>query len=107
MPIIKIIKDYAVKLACGDKFVPQGLFDASEYFRHYQNIQFEYKKEKDSYVAISNNFKFGSIVTSGKDIEELEKNIKDAILTAFDIPSSYTSEINIHRVGEENKYALA
>ena len=58
MPIAKIIKDYAIKLICGDKIVPQGLFDASEYFRHYQNIQFDYKKENDSYIAISNNFKF-------------------------------------------------
>ena len=65
------------------------------------------KIENDQHIAISTNFRYGSIVTSGKDVEELEKNIKDAILTSFDIPSSYAKEANILKVGQERGYAFA
>ena len=42
------------------------------------------------------------------DEKELDKNIKDAILTSFEIPSSYAKEAKIHRVGDGRKeYALA
>lgn len=107
MSFYKITKDYLLKILGGGKFVPYGLFDASEYFRHNGNIQFDYKKTDSGYVAISSNFRYGSIVTHGNDIEELENNIKDAILTSFDVPSSYSKKLNIHKVSEENKYALA
>ena len=107
MSIIKQTKDYLVKALSGTKFVPQGLFEASEYFRHNGPINFDFKNENGQYVATSTNFRFGSIVTAGKDIEELEKNIKDAILTSFDIPSSYAKEANVRKVGQERGYAFA
>ena len=107
MSIKKQAQDYLLKILWGSKYVPQGLFEASEYFRHNSAIGFDYKKEEDGYVAISKNFRHGSIVTSGKDVKELEKNIKDAILTSFDIPSSYAKEMKIHKVGNEKEYALA
>ncbi|OGY52155.1 MAG: hypothetical protein A3J59_03305 [Candidatus Buchananbacteria bacterium RIFCSPHIGHO2_02_FULL_56_16] len=107
MSIIKQTKDYLAKTLAGSRFVPQGLFEASEYFRHNGPIKFEFKIENDQHIAISTNFRYGSIVTSGKDVEELEKNIKDAILTSFDIPSSYAKEANILKVGQERGYAFA
>ena len=107
MSIIKQTKDYLAKTLAGGRFVPQGLFEASEYFRHNGPIKFEFKIENDQHIAISTNFRYGSIVTSGKDVEELEKNIKDAILTSFDIPSSYAKEANILKVGQERGYAFA
>ena len=107
MSIIKQTKDYLAKTLAGSRFVPQGLFEASEYFRHNGPIKFEFKIENDQHIAISTNFRYGSIVTTGKDVEELEKNIKDAILTSFDIPSSYAKEANILKVGQERGYAFA
>ena len=107
MSIIKQTNDYLAKTLAGSRFVPQGLFEASEYFRHNGPIKFEFKIENDQHIAISTNFRYGSIVTSGKDVEELEKNIKDAILTSFDIPSSYAKEANILKVGQERGYAFA
>lgn len=108
MSILKQAKDYMAKALSGTKYVPQGLFEASQYFKHNSPIKFEFKKdENNQYVAISTNFRYGSIVTAGKDIEELEKNIKDAILTSFDIPSSYAKEANIHKVGQAREYAFA
>ena len=58
---------------------------------------------------MSTNFRFGSIITSGKTREELDENIKDAILTSFDVPSAYAKEAAVKSVGEASKgaYALA
>ncbi len=108
MSIFKQSKDQILKVIAGNKYVPQGLFEASQYFRHNGPIKFEFKKdENNAYIAVSTNFRYGSIITSGNDIEELEKNIKDAILTSFDIPSSYSKEANIHRMGQAKEYAFA
>jgi hypothetical protein len=56
--------------------------------------------EKNSIVAVSNNFRYGSIVTSAATQKELDLKIKDAILTAFDVPSAYAKEAGIQRIGE-------
>jgi len=107
MSIAKIIKDYIVKKAMPDGCVPEGLVDLNQYFRHHKQIKFEFKKKDGLIVAISKDFRYGSIITSGKNLKELDGNIKDAILTAFRIPSSYAKEASIKRVGETSKiYAL-
>lgn len=107
MSITKQVRDRLGKMLLGSKSVPQGLFELSKYFIHFGPIEFDYKQDKDGYVAVSKNFKYGSIVTSAKDIKHLEENIKDAILTSFDIPSSYAVEAAIKKVSEEEKqYAL-
>ena len=108
MSIGKQVKDYIIKLCWDGKTVPVGLFELSKYFRNNGAIEFEHKKEGDTIVAISKNFRHGSIVTSAKDEESLDKNIKDAILTSFDVPSSYAKEAGIYRVGENKRaYAIA
>ncbi len=108
--VLKVIKDYIVKASWNnDNLRPKGLFELSEYMRHNSGINFEYHKNEDgSYTAVSTNFRHGSIITQGKDLQELEKNIKDAILTSFEIPSSYAKETKIVKVDAEQKeYALA
>jgi hypothetical protein len=109
MSIIKQTKDYIVKFFWnGADMVPVGLFDLAQYFRINGPITFDNKIEGDTIIAISKNFRYGSIVTSAKTVEELDKNIKDAILTSFDIPSAYAQEAKIYKVGLETKeYALA
>ena len=108
MGISKKAKDQVIKLLNGGKFVPAGLFEMSEYFRHNEPIEFKFEKGDGVIVAVSKNFRFGSIVTSGKDQKELDKNIKDAILTSFEVPCSYKNEARIHKLGDKQKeYALA
>lgn len=109
MSITKQIKDYVIKLTLGKAIVPRGLYDSSEYFRMYGAIHFKYDMTKDCIIAKSSNFRWGTIITEGKDEKELDENIKDAILTAFEIPSSYQKEAGIARVGsQKNKeYAIA
>jgi len=109
MSIFKRAKDQLIKfLLISSKTVPQGLFELNRYCRLFGGIHFQYKKEKGTLIAISDGFKLGSIVTSGKDEKELDKNIKDAILTFFEIPSSYSKEASICKVGErQGEYAIA
>ena len=108
MALLKRFKDRIIKIIYGKTMVPAGLFDLSQYFRNNSPISFDYKKGDNVIIAVSTNFRYGSIVTSGKDQKELDKNIKDAILTSFEVPSSYANEAKIHKVGEEKKeYALA
>jgi len=106
MSISKQIKDRLVRTMIGKASVPSGLFELSQYFYHYGPINFEFKQENNVIVALSTNFRYGSIVTSGKNSAELDKNIKDAILTAFEIPSSYEKEANVKKE-TEFKYAIA
>ena len=108
--VLKVIADYIAKVAWDtDDMRPRGLFELSEYMRHNTGINFEFHKNEDgSFTAVSTNFRHGSIVTQAKDLQELDKNIKDAILTSFEIPSSYAKEAKIVNVGAEQKeYALA
>ncbi|MFA6526595.1 MAG: hypothetical protein WCT26_04260 [Candidatus Buchananbacteria bacterium] len=108
MSIVKKIKDQLIKALYGKESVPRGLFDLHEYFRIYKQINFDSHNEDGIIVAVSKDFKQGSIVTSGINREDLDKNIKDAILTVFSIPSSYAKEAAVARVGENSEaYALA
>ncbi len=97
---LKVMKDSLAKWLLGKATVPSGLNELNRYFRLYDPIHFNHIKQADgTIVAISENFVYGSIVTSGKDDAELDKNIRDAILTAFEVPSSYAKEAAIHQVG--------
>lgn len=107
MAIQKQLKDYLLKWLWGSDSVPQGLVELTKYFINYGPIQFDYQKVSDGWVAISKNFQYGSIVTSGKDEKQLDDNIKDAILTSFEVPSSYLKEAGIYKVGKEREYAVA
>jgi hypothetical protein len=107
MSIVKRFKDQLIKVLLGDS-TPRGLFEVAQYFRHYGAIDFEIKKEEGLLVAVSTNFRHGSIVTNGRTEKEIDANIKDAILTAFEIPSSYAKEVPIVRQSDNcQKYALA
>lgn len=109
MSISKRIRDQVIKLMLGKSTVPQGLVELYRYFRAYDPINFKFETNENGIVAISTNFRYGSIITSGKNKEELDKNIKDAILTSFEIPSSYAAEAKISKVGDGRvgEYAAA
>ena len=109
MKPIKVFRDYVARIILGQYSVPRGLFDASEYFREYGAISFKYNRTKDGIVAKSKNFRWGAIITFGRTPQELDRKIKDAILTSFEIPSSYAKEAKIKKVGSVDKreYALA
>lgn len=108
MAYFKKAKDRFIKSLLGSAAVPRGLYDLTKYFQTYGSINFEYKHEADQIIAISDNFRYGTIITSAKDFQELDRKIKDAILTSFEVPSSYSKEAKIYKEGEESKvYALA
>lgn len=108
MNLIKVVKDRVVKMMFGSSMVPSGLVELNKYFRHYGPINFKHHNEDGMKVSVSTNFKYGSIVAHGKNDQELDKNIKDAILTSFEVPSSYKKEAAIVRGSERrNSYVLA
>ncbi len=112
MAFLKVFTDNVAKfLLDGKGFVPRELINLNEYFRRNGPINFEFKREGGVIVGVSTDFRYGSIVSSGKDAEDLDRNIKDAILAAFDVPSSYAKEASITSVGkqaaEKKSYALA
>ena len=107
---MKKIKDRLIKILLGKSSVPRGLVELNQYFRQYGSISFRRETGEDgNTIAVSSNFRYGSIITSGKTAEELEKNIKDAILTSFEIPSSFAKEESLRKMGDkqEEMYALA
>ncbi|MBU0545920.1 hypothetical protein KKA13_01555 [Patescibacteria group bacterium] len=109
MTLVKKAKDQLIKFLIGKTSVPRGLVELNQYFRLYGPISFRREHgENGTLIAISNNFRYGSIVTSGQDLKTLDSNIKDAILTSFEIPSSYAKEANIHKTSDkQEEYALA
>lgn len=109
MSIAKRTKDQLIKFLLGKSAVPPGLVELFRYNKNYGPINFTYENKGNLNIAMSTNYRYGSIITSGKNKEDLEKNIKDAILTSFEIPSSYAAEANIHKVGNEHvsEYAPA
>jgi hypothetical protein len=108
MSFIKQSKDNFVKFLFGKNIVPRELLDLHDYFRLHGPINFEYKQGDGVTIAVSTNFRFGSIVTSGKNEKELDRNIRDAILTSFDLPAVYAKESTLYRTDKkENTYALA
>ncbi len=108
MSFPKIIKDWLFKAYLqSHSAVPSGLVDLQKYFRNYGAITFNNHQEDGLIVAVSNNFRFGSIVTFGKNEAELDAKIQDAILTSFGVPSSYAKEAALHREGTEKQLAYA
>jgi ABC-type phosphate/phosphonate transport system substrate-binding protein len=108
MSFIKQAKDYAVKILWHGKTVPFELFELSQYFRCNGPINFKNNKEGDEIIAVSTNFRHGTIITSAKTDKELDERVKDAILTAFEVPSSYKKEACIQKQEKkDNVYAFA
>lgn len=108
MNLIKNTKDRIVKAALGKGTVPSGLLEMHKYFKHYGAINFQEHKEDGIIISISTNFKYGSIIAHGKDRKELDANVEDAILTSFEIPSSYKREASLIKVGDkQDAYVLA
>lgn len=109
MSIIKQLKDNLIKRISGKDFVPPGLVELQRYARQFGAINFKFEKSEDTTIAMSTNFRYGSIITSGRTADELDENIKDAILTSFEIPSSYAKEAQIHKLGNSKagEYATA
>jgi hypothetical protein len=107
MSIVKQTRDHIAKVLLGKSSVPRGLAELHQYFRMNDPIEFQFEKQEDgSLVAVSQNFRYGSIVTHARSQQELDENVKDAIMTAFEIPSSYAKEAAVHRV-REKEYAFA
>ncbi len=95
---LKIFTDWLFKAYLhGRGTVPAGLVDFQKYFRNFGPIKFTFHHEDGTVVAVSDNFRYGSIVTFAENEKELDEKIKDAILTAFGIPSSYAKEADIRR----------
>ena len=104
---IKKVKDNLFKLFYSNNFIPRELYELSDYFRYNDPIYFDIKKEEGLFIAISKNFRYGSIITEANNSKELNDKIKDAILTSFEIPSSYEKEANIKNIKENSEYAFA
>ena len=66
-----------------------------QYDLNHGGIDFELNQIKDStgiyFVAKSKNAEKKRIITSGQTLGEVQENIKDAIFTAYEIPSCYTN----------------
>ena len=108
MNLRKLIKDRLVKALSGSSMVPGGLVELEKYFRLYGPITFKNHPEGGMVVAVSTDFKYGSIVAYGRNAKELDRNIRDAILTSFEVPSAYQKEANLVKVGErKDAYATA
>lgn len=108
MKNFKEIKDHSLKALSKGTTGASGLSELNDYFRQFGGINFKVEKKADKVIAYSTDFRYGSIITSGKNLTELDENIQDAILTSFDIPSAYAQEAEIQRVGaSEVKYASA
>jgi hypothetical protein len=108
MSVIKVLTDSALKALRPKDYLPEGILEMVRYFRDYEPINFEIRKESEGLVARSTNFRFGNIITSGRDAKELDRNIRDAIITSFEIPSAYSEKARVHRVGSERgEYAAA
>lgn len=98
MRTIKVLKDYGVKLLLGKSVVPSGFVELHKYFRYYDPIRFKHRTEDGGIVvSISENFRHGTIITHTRDLKKLDINIKDAILTSFEVPYSYRKEVAIMR----------
>jgi len=108
MKIIKVTKDRLVRLLSGKSFVPVDILELHKYFRLFGPIVFKYHKESDIIISISENFQYGSIIAHGRTMEELDRNTRDAILSAFGVPSAYKKEAALVKGGEhKDAYAIA
>lgn len=76
-------RDKIVAHLFNESYVPVGLSDLNHYFRTYGAIHFRHEKQSDgSIVAISSNFRYGTIITHAQRLEELDEKVKDAVLTS-------------------------
>lgn len=107
MSLYKQTKDQLIKFMLGKASVPSGLSELNHYFRVYGPIHFRHEIQDDgAIVAISDNFRYGTIITSAQSVDQLDEKVRDAILTAFDVPSSYAKEAAIKRT-DAPEYAFA
>jgi hypothetical protein len=107
MSIYKQAKDRMIRFMIGKNAAPAGLVDLNHYFRVYGPIRFRHETQEDgSVIAMSENFRYGSIMTRADVPSELDEMVMDAILSAFEVPSSYAKEAGVHRVGN-TEYAFA
>ncbi|MEK7516284.1 MAG: hypothetical protein AAB562_01675 [Patescibacteria group bacterium] len=107
MSLYKQLKDQVIRVMLGKSAVPSGLAELNHYFRVYGPINFRFEKQEDGFfIAVSENFRYGSVITRAESMAELDEKVKDAILTAFEVPSSYAKEAGVHR-DEQQKYAFA
>lgn len=108
MKATKVARDWLVKTLNGPRVVPVGLVELQRYFRNHGPIEFQEHIEHQEIIAVSTNFRYGSIIATGKNETELDAKIKDAILTAFDVPSVYATEAKLARAGKaSHQYAAA
>lgn len=108
MSFYKELKDQLIRALLGKNSVPSGLVELHHYFRSFGPINFREEKQEDgSIVAISTDFRYGSIITSARHQGDLDRKVEDAILTAFEVPSSYAKEAGVHRLGDLKGYAFA
>jgi len=109
----KVLKDRFNKFFLGTNTVPAGLFEWTEYTIQFKGIIFSIEKDKKDgvYRARSTNFRHGTIFAEAMTLKELDLNIRDAILTTFEIPSSYMKEARITNGNDSRKesrrYAFA
>ncbi|MBU4331825.1 hypothetical protein KKD19_04680 [Patescibacteria group bacterium] len=89
----------------------QALNECLEFLTN-KGIEFEVAWHTDEsgkyFLAKSTNLDQGQIITSGANLIELDKNIKDAIYTAFNVPAYYCDYSKIRNINEparELKYA--
>lgn len=81
--------------------------DLKRYFATYGPIKFKVEKYSDGiWMAYSQNFTMGSIVTTGTNNSQLSDNTTDAILTAFKIPTAYKKEAGIRHDFSESGLIL-
>lgn len=107
MNLAKIVKDQIIRFFLGSDAVPKGLSELHHYFRSYGPINFRSEIQEDgSVVLISENFRYGSIITRVEKQQNPDDKITDAILTAFEVPSSYAGEAGVRRIGGK-EYAFA
>lgn len=111
MSVIKQVKDWLFRAYLGEGVVPSGLVELTRYLAsNKEGINFVIRRENDVFIAVSSNFRFGSIITEGETEQILDENIQDAILTAFSVPSSYRTEAHLVKIGGkkgERVYAAA
>ena len=85
----------------------EEVFELLEYFQCNNPIEFDVNYVNDKFIAVSKNFKNGSIVTSGINCRILNENIEDAILTSFEVPFLYFKKFSKKIKFNPNFYVIA
>lgn len=74
----------------------KSLEDLSEFLKREGGISFNVREFQDEsgryFLAESVNIPNKSIITTGESLAGLERNIKDAIFTSFEVPYFYCNE---------------